>query len=223
MGIQMNLGFVQLKFEELHKRMISIEPTCSDTTLLCRNILAIMSALDAEEVVDFSSSFKSASDSLDQVCEQLKIMKIEPMQCYYGSGVYGHVIITIQKRSTHKLEIKIRAQSTLNVKWVIRSLKSVMGDTVKFNPVEACVVSEPFPFQQNISSVLSLLAFAQCDDELSVIEETAAESVAVSDFGIDLIRKEFRRKQLKLQTINQLGNCNIRYAEYHQWLKTYSI
>ena len=30
----MNLGFVQLKFEELHKRMISIEPTCSGNHLI---------------------------------------------------------------------------------------------------------------------------------------------------------------------------------------------
>lgn len=179
----------------------------------------MMSALAAEEIVDLSSSLTTTSDSFGRVCQQLNIIKIIPMQCYYGYGFYGHVIITIQKETTNTLQIKIRAESTLHVKWVIRSLKSVMGDMTKLCPVETLSILEPFPFQRNINSVLNLLSKTERDDELTVIEENATENVAVPDSSIDLIRKEFSTKRLKLHTIDQQGHFNIPYADYHQWQK----
>jgi len=217
--IQINLGFVELKFEELQDRTISIDPQCSDASQLRWNILAMMSALAAEEIVDLSSSLTTTSDSFGRVCQQLNIIKIIPMQCYYGYGFYGHVIITIQKETTNTLQIKIRAESTLHVKWVIRSLKSVMGDMTKLCPVETLSILEPFPFQRNINSVLNLLSKTERDDELTVIEENATENVAVPDSSIDLIRKEFSTRRLKLHTIDQQGHFNIPYADYHQWQK----
>lgn len=184
-------------------------------------MLAMMSALDAEESVGLSSSFKTASDNFNDICEELKIIKIVPLQWYYFNGVCGHVVITIQKETTYTLEMTIRAQSTLHVKWFIRSLKSVIGDTVKLNPLETCTVLESFPFQRNISSVLNLLANAECNNELTLIEEYAEGNVTASDSGIDLVRKEFSRKQLKLQTVYRQGNIDIPYADYHQWQKIY--
>ena len=179
----------------------------------------MISVLNASETAVLSSNCARASAIFARACQQLSLIQISAMQCYYASSsIYGDVIVTIQLATEHRLELEIRAQCQMNVKWFIRSLKSVLGDMIQLKASTGS--SAPvFPSQQTIHSLSSLLTMAQYDDDLAVIEETTA--AASDSTSIDLIRKEFNRKQLKLLAVNRRGYLKIPYAEYHQWQKEY--
>ena len=233
LDIQINLGSIRLTFNELNSQFMVFNPSHQgnyifsfdclvsiiildlllDLTLLHRNVFAIVSVLNTKETIVLSSNLPIASMTWTKAFQQLGINHIAPLQCYYGKGIYHHVIMAILSETLNQLEIGIHTKSTLDMKWIIHSLRTALGDGVTVTPSSSKNVKE-YPFQSQIASVIKLLDGADFEEGAAV---NSNDNDPVVSSNIDKIRKEFAMKQLKLLSSNGPKELIIPYVTYKQW------
>ena len=182
-----------------------------------------MSALlEVKEDVTITTNISSASQTFLKMMEELQLSDLSPLPCYYGLGIFGHVVLAVRTDTLRRLSVKIRAESPRHYNWFIQSLKSVLPDDAAI--AKSRKLPDPIDtgrLERRISLALSLLESCQTDCDVQVMEtnEPAPYSNATA---VEQIRSEFLRRQSSvLDPARQVaGIFKIPPKSYEKWQRT---
>lgn len=180
-------------------------------------MLGLNSILDSQVNVILSTAFSSASDNFVRASKQLQLQFLAPMQCYYGSGLYGRVCITVQDESLNSLSIHIKAQSDKKMKWFMRSLQSVLGDGSALSTISKEIKKVVNSSFQQMASSIALLS--SVDTQQPADDEPLEIEASPIDNPLENFRREYLKKQAKIIDLNQGrgGILNIPFNKYQEW------
>ena len=186
---------------------------------LRRRLLGMISILDTEVNAVLSTTFTTASDVFIRASKQLELEFLAPMQCYYGLGLYGHVVVIVQEDTLNCLLIQVKAQCEKRMNWFIRSLQSALSDDGVFSLSSKAIKKVGYSSAQKLTSALALLSNVETQP-LSVDDEPL-EVLAGSpiDSPLENFRREFLKKQSKIIDSNKgrRRSLDISYKEYETW------
>jgi len=184
---------------------------------LRRWILGLNSILDSAVNAVLLTTFSSASDNFVRASKQLQLQFLAPMQCYYGSGLYGRVCITVQDESPNRLRVHVKAQSDKKMQWFIRYLQSALGDDSALNISSKEVKKVVHSPAQRMASSLVLLS--SVETQQSVDDEPLEIETSPIDSPLENFRREFLKKQAKVIDLSEGrgGILNVPFSKYREW------